>query len=49
MNPTYRLANAMFEIVMRAASELGITPLTRGRITRAPVAAPPSKWSDVLP
>jgi P27 family predicted phage terminase small subunit len=43
-----RMANQTLELVMRAAAELGISPLTRSRVVRVPPAAP-SKWSDLLP
>jgi P27 family predicted phage terminase small subunit len=48
-NPTYKLANAMFELVIRAAGELGLTPTSRSRVTRTQTAPAVSKWAGALP
>jgi P27 family predicted phage terminase small subunit len=49
VNPTHRHANALFELVLRAAGELGLTPASRSRVTKAPTAPAVSKWAGALP
>jgi P27 family predicted phage terminase small subunit len=43
-----RCANQTLDLLIRTASELGITPASRTRVSRTPVQ-PVSKWADALP
>lgn len=49
-NPVLGMANKVFALMLKAASELGITPSSRSRVHASPpvVAAPVSKWAGVL-
>ena len=49
VNPTHRHANALFELMIRAAGELGLTPTSRSRVTKATPAPAVSKWAGALP
>jgi P27 family predicted phage terminase small subunit len=49
INPTYKLANAMLDLVMRASTDLGLTPTSRARVTKAATAPAVSKWAGALP
>ena len=47
-NPALRLANQTFNLLLKAAAELGITPSARSRVAAQPVAPPVSKWQNEL-
>jgi P27 family predicted phage terminase small subunit len=44
-----RIANQTLELLMRAAAELGLTPTSRARVTKAATAPAQSKWAGALP
>src|SRR5262245_14903681 len=47
-NPYLPIVNRQFQLMVRAASELGFTPCSRARIDAGnPPAAPIDDWSDV--
>jgi len=49
-NPALGMANKAFNLMLKAAAELGMTPAGRSRVTvTPPAAAGGSAWADVLP
>lgn len=48
-NPALCMANKAFNLMLKAAAELGITPSARSRVTaQTRTAHPESKWAAVL-
>lgn len=47
-NPALRLANQTLDLMIKTASELGITPASRSRVSASAPAPPVSKWAGVL-
>ena len=47
-NPLRGMANRSFVLMMRAASELGITPSARSRVIAAPFAPHETKWPELV-
>ena len=48
VHPAIKIADAAFQIFLRAAIEIGLTPSSRSRIIAAPPKAPVSKWHGAL-
>lgn len=48
IHPAAKLANATFQLFLRAAVEIGLTPSSRSRIVAIQPAPPVSKWHGVL-
>lgn len=46
-NPAIGLANKVFNLMLKAAAELGITPSSRSRVTAVPPTATVSKWAGL--
>jgi P27 family predicted phage terminase small subunit len=48
-NPALCMANKAFNLMLKAAIELGITPSSRSRVMAQPPAVPVTKWPGMLP